>query len=98
MKTGSRPRPRAGSEIAGRIIREAARYGIPKKDIVIDVLAMTISSDPAGARTTLEALEGVRKDLRGMYGAWECPTFPSDCPRRPVINANFYTMAHAEGT
>ena len=55
-------------EIAGRIIREAARYGIPKKDIVIDVLAMTISSDPAGARTTLEALEGVlENDPRPSY-------------------------------
>ena len=40
-------------EIARRIIAEAAKYGIQKKDIVIDVLAMTISSDPEGARVCL---------------------------------------------
>ena len=35
-------------QIAERIIREAAKYGIEKKDIVIDVLAMTISSEQIG--------------------------------------------------
>ena len=33
--------------IAEKIIREAAKYGIDKKDLVIDVLAMTVSSEPA---------------------------------------------------
>ena len=51
-------------EIAGKIITEAAKYGIPKKDIVIDVLTMTISSEPEGARITLESLRKVRE----IYG------------------------------
>ena len=76
-------------EIAGRIIREAARYGIPKKDIVIDVLAMTISSDPAGARTTLEALEGVRKTY-GVCTVLGVSNISFGLPARPVINANFF--------
>ncbi len=83
-------------EIAGRIIREAARYGIPKKDIVIDVLAMTISSDPAGARTTLEALEGVRKTY-GVCTVLGVSNISFGLPSRPVINANFYTMALQKG-
>ena len=50
------------AKIAGKIIAEAAKYGILPKDIVIDVLAMTVSSDPEGAKTTLEALRLVRED------------------------------------
>ena len=49
--------------IAEKIIREAAKYGIDKKDLVIDVLAMTVSSEPEGAKITLEALHRVRYDL-----------------------------------
>lgn len=83
-------------EIAGKIIREAARYGIPKKDIVIDVLAMTISSDPAGARTTLEALEGVRQAY-GVCTVLGVSNISFGLPARPVINANFFTMALQKG-
>ena len=50
-------------EIAKKIIDTAKEYGIDKKDIVIDVLAMTISSDKMGALTTLKALEMVRNNL-----------------------------------
>lgn len=83
-------------EIAGKIIREAARYGIPKKDIVIDVLTMTISSDPAGARTTLEALEGVRQAY-GVCTVLGVSNISFGLPARPVINANFFTMALQKG-
>ena len=54
-------------EVAGKIIEEAKKYGIDKKDIVIDVLTMTISSEPNGAKTTLEALKMVR-DTYGRVG------------------------------
>ncbi len=43
--------------IAGKIIEEAEKYGISRRDNVVDVLAMTISSEPEGAKTTLEALK-----------------------------------------
>ena len=36
--------------VAGKIINEAAKYGIDKKDIVIDVLTMTISRKRTGQR------------------------------------------------
>ena len=62
-------------EIAGKIITEAAKYGIPKKDIVIDVLTMTISSEPEGARITLESLEKSQGDIWSLYGAWSIEYF-----------------------
>lgn len=40
--------------IARKICAEAEKYGIQKKDIVIDALCMTISSEPTGALVTLD--------------------------------------------
>ena len=83
-------------KIAEKIIAEAAKYGIDKKDIVIDVLAMTISSDPEGAKTTLEALRLVRDKL-GVRTVLGVSNISFGLPYRPAINANFYTMAMQNG-
>lgn len=82
--------------IAGRIIEEAAKYGIAKKDIVVDVLAMTISSEPEGAKTTLDALRMVR-EAYGVCTVLGVSNISFGLPCRPVINANFYTMALHSG-
>lgn len=83
-------------EIAGKIIEEAKKYGIDKKDIVIDVLTMTISSEPNGAKTTLDALKLVR-DTYGVRTALGVSNISFGLPSRPIINANFYTMAMQNG-
>lgn len=83
-------------KIAGKIINEAAKYGIEKKDIVVDVLAMTISSEPEGARVTLEALRKVR-EAYGVCTVLGVSNISFGLPCRPVINANFYTMALHNG-
>lgn len=82
--------------IAGKIIREAEKYGIKKKDLVIDVLAMTVSSDPEGAKVTLEALKGVRERY-GVCTVLGVSNISFGLPSRPVINAHFYTMAMQVG-
>ena len=82
--------------IAGKIIEEAKKYGIDKKDIVIDVLAMTISSDPRGAMTTLRAVELV-KETYGVNTVLGVSNISFGLPNRPIINANFYTMAMQKG-
>ena len=82
--------------IAGKIIHEAAKYGIGKKDIVVDVLAMTISSEPEGAKITLEALRKVRETY-GVCTVLGVSNISFGLPCRPVINANFYTMALLNG-
>lgn len=83
-------------EIAGKIIHEAEKYGILAKDIVIDVLAMTISSDPSGAKTTLDALELVRKTY-GVRTVLGVSNISFGLPYRPAINSNFFTMAMQKG-
>lgn len=82
--------------IAGKIIDEAAKYGIDKKDIVIDVLTMTISSEPDGAITTLNALKMV-KEKYGVQTVLGVSNISFGLPNRPVINSNFYTMAMQNG-
>lgn len=82
--------------IAGRIIEEAQKYGIPRKDIVIDVLAMTISSDPEGAKVTLESLKAVR-EIYGVCTVLGVSNISFGLPLRPAINANFYTLAMQNG-
>lgn len=83
-------------KIAEKIIAEAAKYGIDKKDIVIDVLAMTISSDAEGAKTTLEALKLVRETC-GVRTVLGVSNISFGLPFRPAINSNFYTMAMQNG-
>ena len=83
-------------EIAEKIIREAKKYGIEKKDIVIDVLAMTISSEPHGAAVALEAIRRVRRDL-GVHTILGVSNISFGLPGRPILNSNFYTMAMYSG-
>ena len=82
--------------IAERIISEAAKYGIKKKDIVIDALAMTISSEPDGAKVTLETLCRLRDDLN-VNTVLGVSNISFGLPARPVVNAAFYTMAMMNG-
>ena len=83
-------------EIAGKIISEAKKYGIDKKDIVIDVLTMTISSEPEGAKVTLEALKKV-SERYGVKTVLGVSNVSFGLPNRAVINSNFYTMAMQNG-
>lgn len=82
--------------IAEKIIREAEKYGIKKKDIVIDALAMTISSEPEGAKVTLETLRRLR-DETGVCTVLGVSNISFGLPSRPVVNAAFYTMAMMNG-
>ena len=83
-------------KVAGKIIEEAKKYGIDKKDIVIDVLCMTISSEPTGAITTLEALRQVREKY-GVCAVLGVSNISFGLPYRPAVNSNFYTMAMQSG-
>lgn len=82
--------------IAEKIIKEAAKYGIKKKDIVIDVLTMTISSEPGSAKVTLDALRMVRERL-GVKTVLGVSNISFGLPNRPIINSYFYSLAMQAG-
>ena len=81
--------------VAGKIIEEAKKYGIDKKDIVIDVLAMTISLNRKVRRSRWKHS---KKSGRFMVSVrfW-CIDISFGLPYRPAVNSNFYTMAMQNG-
>lgn len=82
--------------IARKICKEAEKYGIQKKDIVIDALCMTISSEPKGALVTLEAVRRVREEL-GCNTILGVSNISFGLPQREIVNSNFFTMAMQSG-
>ena len=82
--------------IAKRLYESADRYGVPRKDIVIDCLAMTISSDPRSALVTLETLRRVRDELHG-HTILGVSNISFGLPMREIVNAHFLTMALQNG-
>ncbi len=83
-------------KVAEKIYKKAAEYGIGRKDIIIDALCMTVSSDSKGALTTLEAVRRVRDDLGGktILGV---SNISFGLPQREIINATFFAMALQNG-
>ncbi len=83
-------------KVARKIYAAAEEYGIPAEDIVIDGLAMTISSDSRSARVTLETLRRVRDELGG-HTILGVSNISFGLPRREIVNAHFLTMAMTAG-
>lgn len=82
--------------IAKKIMDTAAAYGIEKKDIIVDVLAMTVSAEQEAAAVTLKALELVRDEL-GLYTSLGVSNISFGLPQRENVNTAFFTMAMQNG-
>ncbi len=83
-------------EIARRIIDEAKAYGIDKKDIVFDTLAMTVSADNRAAVTTLRALNIIKNQL-GCHTSLGVSNVSFGLPNRDAVNSVFFAMALENG-
>lgn len=82
-------------EIADKIYKKALEYGIEKKNIVVDALCLTISSDSQGAVTTLETVKQLtERNWRTVLGV---SNISFGLPQREIINGAFYTMALQNG-
>ncbi len=81
--------------IAEKIIERAAEYGIESKNIIVDPLAMAVSSDSNSANVTLEAIKILHK--KGIKTSLGVSNISFGLPARADINAVFYTMAMQNG-
>lgn len=81
--------------IAQHIIERAKQFGIDKKDIIFDPLALTISSDPDAANVTLKTVEQLTK--MGYKTNLGVSNISFGLPNREIINASFLTMALQSG-
>ena len=82
-------------KIAQKIYKEAARYGIAKKDIIIDPLAMSVSSDSQAGLATLETVRGIFE--RGGNTSLGISNISFGLPNREFVTSAFFTMAMQNG-
>ncbi len=82
--------------IAEKILKTAENYGISKKDIIFDTLAMTVSAEPQAAKVTLAALEEIeqRLNVRTSLGV---SNVSFGLPARAAVNAAFFAAALERG-
>lgn len=81
-------------KIAEKIINTAKEYGIDKKDLIIDTLAMTVSTGAENAKRTLQALSYVRNTL-GVNTVLGVSNISFGLPKRDNINAAFSLLPWA---
>lgn len=83
-------------EIAEKIIRIAKSYGIKKKDLIFDTLAMTVSADSQAAIATLQALHTIKYQL-GCHTSLGVSNVSFGLPNREIITSAFFAIAMEQG-
>ena len=83
-------------QIAKRIVERAEALGIPREDVFIDCLTLTVSAEQAACKETLEGLHRVKTEL-GCKMALGVSNISFGLPYRELVNSTFLTMALEEG-
>lgn len=83
-------------KIAENILKVASEYGIEKKDIIFDSLAMTISASNKSALSTLSSLRTIKKQL-GCHTSLGISNVSFGLPNRDAINSTFFALALENG-
>ena len=79
-------------EIAKKILHNAEKHGIDKKDIIFDTLVMAVSADPGAGMATLDALRRIRAEL-GCHTSLGVSNVSFGLPARDALNSTFFAMA-----
>ncbi len=95
-ESGIPPTPEARLAVARKIVQRAADYGVPREDVVVDCLALTVSADSTAGRVTLDAMQLVRQDL-GVNLSLGASNVSFGLPERKAINAAYLALAIARG-
>lgn len=83
-------------DIAKKIIKTAKKYGIDKKDLIVDALTMTISTDKNNALETLKAVKYIKNEL-GVNTVLGVSNISFGLPKRDSVNTAFFTIALENG-
>ena len=83
-------------EIAKKILEKASEYGISKKDIIFDSLALTVSADNNAAAVTLESVKRIKTEL-GCHTSLGVSNVSFGLPARDGINSVFFALAMENG-
>lgn len=83
-------------KIAEKIYENALKWGISKKDIVVDALTMSISSDTNAAKATLETVKTIT-DKFGGNTILGVSNISFGLPNREIVTSSFFTLAMQAG-
>lgn len=78
--------------IAERILTKCLEYGIPRENVIIDCLTLTVSAQQKEVVETLKALRMVKERL-GLKTCLGVSNISFGLPARAIINRTFLTMA-----
>jgi 5-methyltetrahydrofolate--homocysteine methyltransferase len=94
-ENGIAPTAEGRVAVAKKIISEAAKYGIPPRDIFIDTLTLTVSSEQKTALETVRAITLLSKEYhsQGLRFVLGVSNISFGLPRRDIINSRFLELA-----
>lgn len=81
--------------VAKKIIARAAEYGIESRNIVVDPLALTISTGADNAAIACEVIRTMK--ARGINTVMGVSNISFGLPGRDAVNSTFFSMAMAAG-
>lgn len=94
--TGIPDTPEGRLSIARRIVEAAQKYGIAKKNILIDPLTLSAGMSPRQAMTAIETLPRIRQELN-VHTMLGISNISYGLPGRATLNAAYLSMALAAG-
>lgn len=91
-ESGISMEPEVRLAVARKIVERAADHGIPRENVLIDPLCMTVGADHKAGVVFFETLRLVRRDL-GVNTVCGASNVSFGLPERPGLNAAFLAMA-----
>jgi 5-methyltetrahydrofolate--homocysteine methyltransferase len=95
-ESGIPPTAEGRLEIARKIVATAESYGIDRKDIIVDTLTLTVSSQQKEAMETVRAIPLVKKEL-GVRTVLGVSNISFGLPQRELVNSVFFGIALERG-
>jgi len=89
---GIPPTPDARLKVAASILDRAGQLGIPPQDVIIDPLALTMSSDHTAGLVALQTIQRVIAEF-GVNITMGASNISFGLPDRKFVNATFIAMA-----
>lgn len=94
-ESGIAPTAEGRVAVAKKIIAEAKKYDIPVRDIFIDTLTLTVSSEQKAALETVRAMRLLKAEFgaEGLQFVLGVSNISFGLPRRDIVNSRFFMLA-----
>jgi len=83
--------------IAGKIVVEAEKYGVPREDIYFDPLVLPVSTDVRNGAIFMDSLRTIKAEYPGVKTISGLSNISYGLPKRKIVNRAFLITALAAG-